>query len=91
MASVIFLAGDVRKIGAESYIHQHEGSSGVRGSTSEIAEEAAFMKKLEEKVTRIYTSRTNMTRTQFLGKIRKKDWFAEAEEALALGIATELA
>lgn len=90
MASVIFLAGDVRKIGAESMIHQHEASSDAIGSKSEIQDEAEFMKKLEAQITRIYTSRTNMTARQFLTKIRRKDWYANAQEAFDLGIATEV-
>lgn len=88
MASVIFLAGDVRLIGAESYIHQHEGSSGVVGSTSAIREEAEFMKRLGEKVARIYATRTSLTAAQFKAKIRKKEWYAESDEAVRLGIAT---
>ena len=91
MASVIFLAGDRRLIGAESIIHQHEGSSGVRGSASEIKDEAAFMQRLEDKITRIYTSRTNITARTFKSKINRKEWYADADEALKLGIATEVA
>lgn len=90
MASVIFLAGDTRLIGAESLIHQHEASTYTGGTTSQIKDEAEFMKRLEEKITGIYTSRTRMTKQQFLSRIRKKEWYAGAQEALELGIATDV-
>ena len=91
MASVLFLAGDVRKIGAESIIHQHEPSSMAYGKLSEMTDANEFVKTLFEKITRIYVDRTSMTRTTFRKKTVGKEWHAEAAEALALGLATEIA
>jgi len=88
MASVIFLAGDVRRIGAESLIHQHEVSSGTYGKASEMAEDAKRTQMLGDKIARIYVDRTKMSLRQFKAKTVKKEWYAEAAEALELGIAT---
>ena len=90
MASVIFLAGDVRRIGAESIIHQHEVSSMAYGKASDLGEEVAFTKRLGDKIARIYETRTKMTVRSFKAKTVKKEWYADAQEALALGIATEI-
>lgn len=90
MGSVIFLAGDRRHIGAESIIHQHEIASGVGGKMSEINDEVDFLKRLQAKVVRIYASRTNLSERAFKAKITKKEWYAEATEALELGIATDV-
>lgn len=89
MASVIFLAGDVRRIGAQSFTHQHELSTITWGKMSELADEMDFAKKLEEKVASIYADRTKLTKKRFFDKIRKTEWWADADEALSLGIATE--
>lgn len=91
MASVIFLAGDVRRIGAQSFTHQHELSTITWGKMSELADEFDFAKRLEEKVASIYAARTKLTRKRFFDKIRKTEWWADADEALSLGIATEVA
>lgn len=91
MASVVFLAGDRRLIGAESIIHQHEVSSVTYGKVSEMAEDTKFTQRLGDKIARIYNERTGMSIRAFKSKTVKKEWYAEAAEALELGIATEIA
>ena len=90
MASILFLAGDRRLIGAESLMHQHEPSSVAYGKLSEMQDANAFVTTLYEKMTRIYVERTNVTRTVFRKKTVGKEWWIEAPEALSLGMATEL-
>lgn len=91
MASVIFLAGDVRLIGAESYIHQHEPSLyGVGGRATELSADAKFGERLYDKMARIYADRTGMTERAFKNRTKGKEWYAESSEALSLGIATAL-
>lgn len=88
MASVVFLAGDVRKIGAESIVHQHEPSSMAYGKLSEMTDANKFVETLFEKITRIYVSRTQLSRAAFRKLTVGKEWYAEADRALALGVAT---
>lgn len=90
MASVIFLAGDERLIGAESLIHQHEPSAGVSGRASEMADGSAFVTRLYDKMARIYEARTNLTVRRFKTLTTKKEWWTDASEALELGIATRI-
>lgn len=88
MASVIFLAGDTRKIGAESIVHQHEPSSFTYGKLSEMTDANKFVERLYEKITRVYTTRTGLTRTAFRRLTVGKEWYADAEEAMKHGLAT---
>lgn len=90
MASVIFLAGDVRRIGAESLVHQHEPSAMTLGRLSDMVDNVEFVKRLYAKITNLYVTRTNVSQAQFVRRTKGKEWWCDSTEALKLGIATEV-
>jgi ATP-dependent Clp protease protease subunit len=86
MGGVIALAGDTRLIGAESFIHVHEISSGVGGKLSEVKDEVAFMEKMNQKVEDLYVSRTKLKRGEFRKRYVKSELWIDATEAIKWGV-----
>lgn len=92
MAGILLQAGDVRRMGQESYFHIHEISTGMVGKVSELEDEVEFCKKMTKRVVDIFVSRSG-------GKIngpqlrrmfeRKEAWFS-SDEALKYGLVDEV-
>ena len=61
MASVLFLAGDVRRMGAESLHHQHEPSYVTFGKLADMEDDIEFTNMLFRKIRDIYAARTKVT------------------------------
>jgi Clp protease len=57
MAGVLLQAGDVRKMGRESYVMIHEVSAGAIGKLSAIDDMAAFLKAMQGRITNIFAER----------------------------------
>lgn len=90
MAGILLQAGDVRVMGAESYILIHEISAGAMGKTSEIEDELAFLKKIQGRVIAIFVKRSNLSKAVIERKWRKKDWWIDSTEALKIGLVDEI-
>jgi len=90
MGSLLFLAGDVRIIGAESQLMFHALSSMALGSLHELEDEIEFCKRLNARLDKIVTSRTKVTAKMLKEKSHKKDWWMPADEAITLGVAHEI-
>lgn len=92
MAGILLQAGDWRRIGAESYLHIHEISTGAIGKVSEIKDEVKFADKITDRVVNIFVSRSDGKLTA--PKLRKmferqEAWFS-ADEALKYGLVDEI-
>lgn len=90
MGGVLFLAGDTRLIGAESFVHIHEVSSMTFGKLFEMKDDIAFSERLNKKIEDLYVSRTKVKRSDFRKKSQKTEWWIESTEAIALGIAHDV-
>lgn len=91
MASILFLAGDVRLIGPEAEVMFHGMSAGAGGDLARIEEELEYLKKLEKRLDRIVFERTKVTPDLLAKKTKKKDWWLDSQECLKLKVATGLA
>lgn len=87
MGSILFLAGDVRIVGSESYLMFHALSTMVAGSLHDLEDETEFAKSLNARLDKIITSRTKVTPEMLRKKSHKKDWWIDPETAVKLGIA----
>jgi len=97
MAGIILQAGDVRAMGKESYILIHEVSFGAGGKIGVVEDEVAFVRKIQNRVLRIFSERskqaqpdTGLSIIQFANRWRRKDWWLDSDEALKLGIVDEV-
>jgi ATP-dependent Clp protease protease subunit len=87
MASIIFLAGDVRVVGEETHLMFHALSTMVAGSLHEIEDEAEFCKRLNARLDKIIVDRTKISAKMLKQHSHKKDWWVPADECLKLGVA----
>lgn len=90
MGGILVQAGDVRAMGAESYLHIHEVSAGAMGKTSDIEDEVVLMKKMEARVIDIFASRSKLTKARIKNGMKRREWWIDSTEALKLGLVDEI-
>lgn len=90
MGSVVLQAGDRRIIGANAMVMVHQVSSGINSQTPYIEDQVKYHKMIEERMMRIYVSRSKLTEQQIRGKWDRRDWYMLAEEAVEFGFADEI-
>lgn len=86
MAGILLQAGDIRVMNREAYLLIHEVSFGAGGKIGEVEDEVAFVKKIQDRVVSIFANRSKLTKAQVRTKWRRKDWWLDSDEALALGL-----
>ena len=91
MGIIILLASKNRKAYRNTTFMIHEISSGAIGKLADLEESVDEAKRLNKVLFDIIEKETKITKSQ-LEKIynKKQDWFITAEEALKLGIITEI-
>ena len=91
MGIIILLASKNRKAYRNTTFMIHEISSGAIGKLADLEESVDEAKRLNKVLFDIIEKETRITKSQ-LEKIynKKQDWFITAEEALKLGIITEI-
>ncbi len=90
MAGILLQAGDVRAIGAESYVLIHEISTGAVGKIGEIEDTVEFVKMIQKRVLRIFADRSKKPVSYFAKHWRRKDWWLSSEDCLELGVVDEI-
>jgi ATP-dependent Clp endopeptidase proteolytic subunit ClpP len=90
MAGILLQAGDVRAMGAESWLLIHEASFGTMGKTTDIEDAVAWIKKVQRRILRIFASRSNLSERQLSNRWNRKDWWLDSTEALALGLIDQI-
>ncbi|MAG59881.1 hypothetical protein CMO96_03790 [Candidatus Woesebacteria bacterium] len=90
MAGVLLQAGEKRWIGHQSWILIHRAAFGAIGKTFEIEDEVDLVKRIEERIIDIFTSRSTLTRLKIKRNWDRKDWWINADEALELGLVDEI-
>ena len=90
MAGILLQAGDVRVMGAESWLMIHEAAFGTSGKTGEVEDMVEWVKKVQDRILDIFALRSNMTKQQIKTKWRRKDWWLSSEEALVNGLVDEV-
>jgi len=85
MASILFLAGDVRIMGPHSRYMVHSIQAWIDGSTRDIKIEAKEIEKLEDMMANIYSARTKKKDKKFWKKFERNTYFS-AEMCKQLGI-----
>lgn len=90
MASIVFLAGEVRIQSAGSYVMIHEpGFQAISGNSEELQHAAAELDTMLEGMMEIYTARTGQA-SEVLEPLVKAETWMLGDQSLELGFATEL-
>lgn len=90
MAGILLQAGDTRWIGQQAWMMIHRAAFGAYGKTFEIEDEVKFVKRVEERILDIFTSRSELTRNKIKRNWERKDWWISAEEAVDLHLVDEV-
>jgi ATP-dependent Clp endopeptidase proteolytic subunit ClpP len=90
MGGILLQAGTHRVLAPNAYMLIHEISSLAWGGASELEDEVAFVKRLQDRILDILAERSTMTRQQIARKWKRKDWWLDAPEALRLGFVDEV-
>ena len=90
MAGILLQAGEHRWIGHQSWILIHRASFGAIGKTFEIEDEVGWIKRIEDRIISIFTSRSTLTRLKIKRNWDRKDWWINADEALEMGLVDEV-
>ena len=90
MAGILLQAGDVRWIGHQDWLMIHRAAFGAIGKTYEVEDEVKLVKRIEERVLDIFTSRSKLTKRKLKRNWDRKDWWIDADECLEMGLVDEV-
>jgi len=92
MAGILLQAGDVRVMGAESWILIHQVQAGILGSYGELADRMEWLKKVQDRILDIFAARTGdkCSRASLKRNWERTDWWIDSREALRLGLVDEI-
>jgi ATP-dependent Clp endopeptidase proteolytic subunit ClpP len=90
MAGILLQAGDTRWIGHQAWLMIHRAAFGAIGKTYEIEDEVRLVKRIEERVLDIFTSRSKLSKRRLKRNWDRKDWWIDADECLELGLVDEI-
>lgn len=90
MAGVLLQAGDVRWLGHQSWLMIHRAAFGAIGKTYEVEDEVRFIKRIEDRIVDIFTSRSKLTKNKIRRNWDRKDWWIDADESLDLKLIDEI-
>lgn len=85
MAGILLQAGDVRRMGPETWLLIHEAAFGSSGKIGEIEDTVDWVKRIQERVLDIFASRSSMRKAQIRKNWQRRDWWISSDEALQLG------
>lgn len=90
MAGILLQAGDTRWVGHQAWVMIHRAAFGAAGKTFEIEDEVEFVKRIEERILDIFTTRSKLTKQKIKRNWDRKDWWISADEALNLHLVDEI-
>tara|TARA_B100000287_G_scaffold432044_1_gene490518 strand:+ start:5037 stop:5768 length:732 start_codon:yes stop_codon:yes gene_type:complete len=90
MAGILLQAGDVRWIGHQSWMMIHRAAFGAIGKTYEVEDEVKLVKRIEDRILDIFTSRSKLTRQKLKRNWDRKDWWIDADECVKVGLVDEI-
>ena len=86
MAGILLQAGDKRWIGQQAWMMIHRAAFGAYGKTFEVEDEVKLVKRIEERILNIFTSRSKLTKQKLKKNWDRKDWWIDADECKKLGL-----
>ena len=90
MAGILLQAGDVRSMGAESYLLIHEVSAGIMGSFGDIEDRVKWIEMVQDRILSIFANRSKLSKATLKRRWKRKDWWLASDESLKLGFVDEV-
>lgn len=90
MGAVLLQAGDHRVVGENAFLLIHEVSNHTTGKVSEMEDGVEFTRRLQKRLLAILAGRSSLTEQQIARRWTRNEWWLDAPEAVALGLADEV-
>ena len=90
MAGILLQAGDTRWIGHQAWLMIHRAAFGAIGKTFEVEDEVKLVKRMEDRILTIFTSRSKLTSNKIKRNWDRKDWWISADECKEMGLIDEI-
>jgi ATP-dependent Clp endopeptidase proteolytic subunit ClpP len=90
MGAVLLQAGSKRVMGRNAFLLIHEVSHLSVGKVSEMEDGVGFTKRLQQRLLAILAERSTLASREITRRWSRKDWWLDADEALAIGLADEI-
>ena len=90
MAGILLQSGDTRWVGHQAWLMIHRAAFGAYGKTFEVEDEVKLVKRMEERILDIFTTRSKLTANKIKRNWDRKDWWISADEALTAGLVDEV-
>jgi ATP-dependent Clp endopeptidase proteolytic subunit ClpP len=90
MGAVLLQAGSKRVVGENSFVLIHEVSNSSAGKVSEMEDGVEFTRRLQKRLLAILAERSTLTDQQIQRRWARKEWWLDASEAVAVGLADEV-
>lgn len=90
MAGILLQSGDTRWVGHQAWLMIHRAAFGAYGKTFEVEDEVKLVKRMEERILDIFTTRSKLTANKIKRNWDRKDWWISADEALQAGLVDEV-
>ena len=90
MAGILLQAGDIRVMGAESYVLIHDIATWTSGKTGDIEDELELLKKMTTRVVDIFAARSTLSKAAIRKGFTRKDWWLSSTDCLRNGFVDEI-
>ena len=87
MGGVLLQAGDKRVVGRNCHMLIHEASTFTGGKLSELEDEVAFVKRLQERLVDILAERSTLSKAEIRRRWKRRDWWLSSDQTVELGFA----
>jgi ATP-dependent protease ClpP protease subunit len=90
MGGILMQAGDRRWTSGEAWYLIHRASFNAGGKTFDIEDEVEWVKRIEKRIIKIFTTRSHLTESKIKRNWDRKDWWIDADQCLELGLVDEI-
>lgn len=86
MGGILIQAGDERWMSKESWYMIHRAAFGAIGKTFEVEDRVKWVKRIEDRIIDIFTSRTTLTKNVIKRNWERQDWWLDSTQCQEKGL-----
>jgi ATP-dependent Clp endopeptidase proteolytic subunit ClpP len=90
MGGILIQSGDHRWMSAEAWYMIHRAAFGAAGKVYEIEDEVEWVKRIEKRIIKIFSSRSTLTPRRIKRNWDRKDWWLDSDQCLEMGLVDEV-
>lgn len=90
MAGILVQAGTKRYLTRECWLLIHRAAFLAAGKTYEIEDRVDLIKRIEDRIIKIFTDRSELTSRKIRRNWERKDWWLSSDECVTMGLIDEV-